>query len=129
MTGKDRIILQKISTYIDDVMQYVDGFSFEDFMADKKTLSACAFSVSQIGELAKEISGDTQEKYDYIPWKSIRGMRNKIVHDYENIDLAVLWGTITKSLPELAKQIDGVLYNEVEKINVLDDEEDEEVER
>ena len=129
MTGKDRIILQKISTYIDDVMQYVDGFSFEDFMADKKTLSACAFSVSQIGELVKEISGDTQEKYDYIPWKSIRGMRNKIVHDYENIDLAVLWGTITKSLPELAKQIDGVLYNEVEEINVLDDEEDEEVER
>jgi uncharacterized protein with HEPN domain len=90
MTGKDRIILQKISTYIDDVAQYVDGFSFEDFMADKKTISACAFSVSQIGELAKEISGDTQEKHDNIPWKSIRGMRNKIVHDYENIDLAVL---------------------------------------
>ena len=122
MTGKDRIILQKISTYIDDVAQYVDGFSFEDFMADKKTLSACAFSVSQIGELAKEISGDTQEKYDHIPWKSIRGMRNKIVHNYENIDLAVLWGTVTKSLPELANQIDGVLYHEVEEINVLDDE-------
>lgn len=56
-------------------------------------------------------------------------MRNKIVHDYENIDLAVLWGTITKSLPELAKQIDGVLYHEVEKIDVLDDEEDKEFER
>ena len=126
MTGKDRIILQKISSYIDDVAQYVDGFSFEDFMADKKTLSACAFSVSQIGELAKEISGDTQEKHDDIPWKSIRGMRNKIIHDYENIDLAVLWGTVTKSLPELAKQIDGVLYHEVEDINILDNEEDEE---
>ena len=129
MIGKDRIILQKISTYIDDVAQYVDGFSFEDFMADKKTLSACAFSVSQIGEMAKEISEDTLEKHDNIPWKSIRGMRNKIVHDYENIDLAVLWGTVTKSLPELAKQIDGVLYHEVEEINVLDDEEDEEIER
>jgi len=129
MTGKDRIILQKISTYIDDVTQYVDGFSFEDFMADKKTLSACAFSVSQIGELAKEISEDTQEKHDYIPWKSIRGMRNKIVHDYENIDLAVLWGTVTKSLPELDKQIDVVLYHEVDEIYVLDDEEDEEFER
>lgn len=65
----------------------------------------------------------------YLGRKGIRGMRNKIVHVYENIDLAVLWGIITKSLPELAKQIDGVLYNEVEKINVLDDEEDEEVER
>lgn len=64
MTAKDRIILQKIRTYIADVAQYVDGFSFEVFMADKKTLSACAFSVSQIGELAKEISGDTQDKYE-----------------------------------------------------------------
>ncbi len=127
MTGKDRIILQKISAYIDDVVQYVDGFSFEDFMVDKKTLSACAFSVSQIGELAKEISEDTQEKHGNIPWKSIRGMRNKIVHEYENIDLAVLWGTITKSLPELAKQIEGVLYYEVEEINVLGDEEDESI--
>ncbi|ABI67933.1 MAG: DUF86 domain-containing protein [Syntrophomonas sp.] len=123
MTGKDRIILQKISTYIDDVIQYIDGFSFENFMADKKTISASAFSVSQIGELAKEISRDTQEKHDHIPWKSIRGMRNKIVHDYENIDLAVLWGTITKSLPELARQINAVLYQEIEEINILDDEE------
>jgi len=112
MTGKDRIILQKISTYISDVAHYIEGFSFEDFMTDKKTVSACAFTVSQIGELVNEISEDTQKKHDYIPWKSIRGMRNKIVHDYENIDLAVLWGTITKSLPELNKQIDTVLYNE-----------------
>ena len=77
MTGKDRIILQKIIAYINDVAQYIDGFSFEDFMLDKKTLSACAFSVSQIGELAKEVSEDTQEKHNRIPWKSIRGMRNK----------------------------------------------------
>lgn len=124
-----RIILQKIRTYIDDVSQYIDGFSFEVFMADKKTLSACAFSVSQIGELAKEISGDTQEKHVNIPWKSIRGMRNKIVHDYENIDLAVLWGTITKSLPELAKQIDGVLYQAVDEINVLNNENNGKCER
>jgi len=124
MTSKDRIILQKISGYIDDVVQYIHGLSFEQFMTDKKTISACAFSVSQIGELAKDISLSTQEEYSCIPWKSIRGMRNKIVHDYENIDFAVLWGTITKSLPELLKQIDEILYREVEEINILDDEEE-----
>jgi len=114
MTGKDKIILHKMRTYIAEVADFIDGFSFEDFMTDKKTLSACAFSVSQIGELAKEISENTQKKHDYITWKSIRGMRNKIVHDYENINLTVLWGTITKSLPLLGKQIDAVLYHEVE---------------
>ena len=131
MTSKDRIILQKISGYIDDVTQYVHGLPFEQFMTDKKTISACAFTVSQIGELAKDIRSSTQEEYADIPWKSIRGMRNKIIHDYENIDFAVLWGTITKSLPELLNQIDEILYREVEEVNILveEDEEDEEYER
>lgn len=125
MTSKDKIILQKISGYISDVAQYINGLTFEMFMKDKKTIYACAFSASQIGELAKDISLSTQDKYSCIPWKSIRGMRNKIVHDYENIDFKVLWGTITKSFPELLKQIDEILYHETEKINILDDKEDE----
>lgn len=66
--------------------QCIDSFNFEGFKLDKKTPSVCAFSVSQIGELAKEVREDMQEVYAEIPWKSIRGMRNKIVHDYENID-------------------------------------------
>lgn len=122
MIVKDRIVLQKIISYIDDVAQYINKTNFNDFMMDKKTLSACAFSVSQIGELAKEISEETQTKYDYIPWKSIRGMRNKIVHDYENIDLAVLWGTLTKSLPTLSKSIEKILELEIEGIDILGDE-------
>lgn len=129
MTGKDRIILQKIISYIGDAIRYIDGVTFEQFMADKKTISACAFTVSQIGELAKDISINTQEKYSDIPWKSIRGMRNKIVHDYENIDLAVLWGTIVKSLPQLMNQIDGILYHETEEMNILSDEENEEFDK
>ena len=51
--------------------------------------------------IVKEIEEETMEKYTIIPWNSIRGMRNRIVHDYENIDLSVLWGTINKRIPEL----------------------------
>lgn len=119
MNSRDRIILQKIISYIDDVIKYKSGFSFRQFMADKKTISACAFTVSQIGELAKEISKDTQQKHSNIPWKSMRGMRNKIVHDYENVDLAVLWGTLEKSLPELKKQIEEILHQEIEAHDIL----------
>lgn len=109
MTSKDKIILQKMRDYINDVSQYTAGLSFEQFMADKKTISACAFSVSQIGELAIDISIDAQKEHPCIPWKSIKGMRHRIVHDYENVDFMVLWGTITKSLPELSSQIEEIL--------------------
>ena len=105
MKDKDKIILTKIAGYIDDIDHFVAELDFDSFLADKKTVSACAFVISQIGEIAGEISDDFQMSYPAIPWKSIRGMRNKIVHDYEGIDFSVLWGTIKTSLPALKEQL------------------------
>jgi len=105
MLSKDKTVLQKIITYIDDVAEYTMGLDFNSFLKDKKTMTACAFSVSQIGELAKELTEETQNLNADIPWRSIKGMRNKIVHDYEKINFAVLWGTIKTSLPELKNQL------------------------
>ena len=85
MKSKDRIIIQKIIVYISDVQEYVKGLEAKDFIDDKKTITACAFTVSQIGELVKEITEETIIKYNTIPWNSIKGMRNRIVHDYENV--------------------------------------------
>lgn len=112
MKSKDRIIIQKIINYIDDVEKYIDGLEAMDFLDDKKTITACAFTVSQIGELAKEVTKETQEKCKDIPWKSIKGMRNRIVHDYENVDLSVLWGTVRNSLPELKSKLKNIIINE-----------------
>ena len=116
MKRKDRIIIQKIVGYISDVEKYVKGLEAKDFLDDKKTITACAFTVSQIGELVKEITDETIEKYSNIPWNSIKGMRNRIVHDYENVDLSVLWGTIKESLPELKDKLKDILINENETI-------------
>lgn len=114
MKSKDRIIIQKIIGYIDDIQQYVAELEAKDFLDDKKTITACAFTVSQIGEIVKEITTETMQQYDFIPWNSIRGMRNRIVHDYENIDLSVLWGTIKESLPELKDKLKEILLKENE---------------
>lgn len=46
----------------------------------------------------------------------MKGMRNKIVHDYENIDLAVLWGTVQKSLPQLKVDIEKIIIENTEEI-------------
>lgn len=116
MKSKDRIIIQKIIGYINDIEKYVYGLEAKDFLDDKKTITACAFSVSQIGELVKEVDSETINKYTNIPWNSIRGMRNRIVHDYENVDLSVLWGTIKESLPELKDKLKDIILNETDII-------------
>ena len=113
---KDRVIIQKILGYIRETQQYVSGLTDETFMQDRKTLSACAFTVAQIGELAKEISEETIVAHQEIPWNAMRGMRNKIVHDYENLDMSVLWLTITKSLPELQGKLRNCLFHSPEEI-------------
>ena len=112
MKSKDRIIIQKIISYINDIETYIDGIDAMKFLDDKKTITACAFTVSQIGELSKEISEETQNKYRDIPWKSIKGMSNKIVHDYESVDLSVLWATIKESLPELKNKLKEILIKQ-----------------
>lgn len=116
MKSKDKIIIQKIISYIDDIQKYVNGLKAKEFLDDKKTITACAFTVSQIGEIVKELSNETINKYTSIPWKSIRGMRNRIIHDYENVDLSVLWGTIQTSLPELKDKLKDILLNETNTI-------------
>ena len=116
MKSKDRIIIQKIIGYIDDVEKYTEGMEAKDFLDDKKTITACAFTVSQIVEIVKEIEEDTMKKYSDIPWNSIKGMRNRIVHDYENVDLSVLWGTIKESLPELKEKLKEIIIAEKDSI-------------
>lgn len=116
MKSRDRIIIQKIISYIDDIENYIEGLQAKDFLDDKKTITACAFTVSQIGELVKEVENETMEKYSNITWNSIKGMRNRIVHDYDNVDLSVLWGTIKESLPELKDKLKDIILKETDSI-------------
>lgn len=114
MKSKDRIIIQKVINYIDDIEKYIDGLQAKDFFDDKKTITACAFTVSQIGDLVKEITDETIKKYNSIPWNSIKGMRNRIVHDYENVDLSVLWCTIKESLPDLKNSLKDIILKDTD---------------
>lgn len=92
------------------------GLEARDFLDDKKNITVCAFTVSQIGEIVKEITDETMEKYPSIPWRSIKGMRNRIVHDYENVDLSVLWATIKESLPELKNELKDIILKEADTL-------------
>lgn len=61
--------------------------------------------IVQIGEYIAKISDEFKNKHDHIPWRKIKGMRNVATHQYENIDLDILWYTITIELPELKDEL------------------------
>jgi uncharacterized protein with HEPN domain len=56
-----------------------------------------------VGEASNSVSDEFQEKHQELPWFEMRGIRNKIVHDYRGINLHIIWDTVTNNLPSLKK--------------------------
>ena len=65
--------------------------------------------VEIVGEAATRVSEKGQRSYPSIPWEKARGMRNRLVHGYNRIDLKVLWDTITDDLPPLIAELERIL--------------------
>jgi len=101
MKNKDKVALEKMKDYANELLSYVDGMDYDAFANDRKTINACAFIIGQMGELVTVISDEAQSEHTEIPWRNIKGMRNKVIHDYEKVDYLVLWKTITESIPQL----------------------------
>ncbi len=112
MKSKEYISLQKMIEYIDKALSYTEGYTFEEFCNDNKTVDATVFIISQVGELVKNISKETMEKYSNIEWNMIKGLRNRIVHDYEGIILKSVWHVVKEDIIELKIQIQNIIETE-----------------
>lgn len=87
---------------------YVEGLNQEGFLADRRTQQAVMLNLVVIGEAATKLANDHPEfvaRYPDVPWKSMRGMRNRMAHGYFEVDLAIVWQTVQGSLPALALRV------------------------
>lgn len=109
MENKD--LLSKIVKYIDKVIKYTTDVNYNDFVSDSKIQDACFMNLTQIGESVARIDDDFEKKYPYIKWKEMKGLRNKIVHDYDGVNVRIVWDTIKKDLPILKEQLDRLINN------------------
>ena len=92
-----------------DAISFVEGLGKGDFLGDKRTQQAVIMSLVIIGEAATKVM-DTDAAFvaanPQVPWRSMRGMRNRIAHGYFEINLDVVWETVHSALPELLRQLD-----------------------
>jgi uncharacterized protein with HEPN domain len=90
---------------------YVEGLSREDFLADKRTQQAVILNLILIGEEATRILKDHEafaSSHPQVPWRSMKGMRNRMAHGYFEINLDVVWETVQSALPDLLRQLPAV---------------------
>lgn len=104
---RNNVIVEKLISYVEKVLGYCKGLTYEQFCADIKLVEACVFNLSQIGELANRVDSNFAEAHPDIPWHSLYGLRNRIVHDYEGVNLQLIWeiidGDLTSLLDALAQ--------------------------
>lgn len=111
MNERDKKVLINIGKHIKVVFQYMTGISTLDkFSENSLVQDAVVFNLLQIGELAKSKLSDSFKKtHSDIPWNDIYGFRNRLVHDYENIILTIVYEAITEDLPKLKNLIGKVI--------------------
>lgn len=100
---KNEVILQKMYAYVTKILRYCDGYTYDRFSSDSKLVEACVFNLSQLGELCRNADDQYVAEHSEIPWKAMYGLRNRIVHDYEGVNLKLVWDIISEDLPLLEK--------------------------
>jgi uncharacterized protein with HEPN domain len=101
--------LADIIDSIEKVESFVEGFDFENFSKDTKTIYAVVRALEIIGEATKNLPESLKVKHPEVPWRDMAGFLDK-VDDYFGVDLEVVWDTATKDAPFLKPLIVKILH-------------------
>ena len=112
MKNKEFISLKKMINYIDKAFKYTKECTYETFSNNEEKIDATIFAISQIGELVKNIDKETQTKYPDIEWNILKGIRNRIVHDYEGINVNIIWDIVQNDLSPLKDNLEKIIDEE-----------------
>lgn len=109
--------LQDILDAMAEIELFVTDINFEAFESNREKTLAVVKLLEIIGEAVKKIPNNRREFYPDLPWKSIAGMKDILVHEYWEIDVAVVWATVQDFLPPLKevilKELDEILSDRV----------------
>jgi uncharacterized protein with HEPN domain len=106
MRQSDNLRLKHMLDTERKVIEFSTGHSRADLNTNQILASALIREVCVIGEAAASISIGEREQLVGIPWKSIIGMRNRLVHAYDRVDLDILWDTIVNDIPQLIGELE-----------------------
>jgi uncharacterized protein with HEPN domain len=104
-----RFRVRDITGSVTAILAYTDGMTYEEFVADRRTRDAVIRNLMTMGESVRWIPGPIRESNPDVPWATMRGVRNVVVHEYFGIDDRILWDTVLYDLPPLVAKLAAVL--------------------
>jgi len=88
---------------------YILGKTKEEFLRDSQCQDAVIRRLEIIGEAARRVSEPTRQRISQIPWVAMIRMRNLMIHEYDDVDLQVVWDTVQEHLPHLIKTLEPLV--------------------
>lgn len=101
----DRYYLEKIISDLKFVTDHTKGKAKEEIEKDELLIDSIMFRIIQISENNSKLSERFKEAHKDVPWLAIKGMRNRIVHDYGYVDLTVVYDTVIHGIPEMYEKL------------------------
>lgn len=93
-------------------LEYMRGKSWDKFSRDSLLQDAVVRRLEIIGEAAGRASTATQKKYPKLPWQAMKGTRNRVIHEYDSIQLDIIWDMVQQDLPFLIKELETIVSSE-----------------
>jgi len=109
MNPRDQVRLQHLADALKSAIRFAQGRQRGDLDTDEMLLFALVRAIEIAGEAASQVTVETRAQLPDLPWASIIGMRNRLVHAYFDIDRDILWTTVAEAAPPLAERLKNVL--------------------
>ena len=97
----DEYYVKKIKDDLDFIIDHMIDISIEELNSNEILLDSMLFRMIQVSENSKKLSDKYKSDRNDIPWEAMYGLRNRIVHDYGNVDLNIVYETLINDIPEL----------------------------
>ena len=100
--------LDRIKTDLEFVIAHTRGKSKEEIEADELLIDSIMFRIIQIAENTSRLTDQFKAEHSEVPWIAIKGMRNKIVHDYGYVDLTIVYDTVIHGIPDMYEKLKSI---------------------
>jgi len=107
--------LEYLQHILDETAYLIDrakDLNRDEFMQDETLKRAFVRSLEIIGEAAKSVTAELRQKYSYIDWRAMAGMRDRLIHRYFGIDYDIVWDVVINKVPLLQQDIQQIIQNE-----------------
>jgi uncharacterized protein with HEPN domain len=114
MLEADLVRLRHMLDAAKEIAEFTNGKSAADLKKDRKLSLSVVRLLEIIGEAGAGVSEDFRKKHGQIPWKSVKGMRNRLIHGYFDVDLDIVWKTVEEDVPSLVRELERILKSQKE---------------